>query len=148
MRGGRYSLGSLCPCLAWHGAWPLMWAQLSRSKGTSGRQGPAWGSELSIHHFVKSWSKGQPSLPQMQKPKPGFLPKAAKWENRDGSPIQSLSHESLVVGKKGSVGRGDGQEARSRDAADFRGSREAHIYCPARVMRWRAAQWLLDIGSQ
>lgn len=77
----------------------------------------------------------QPSLPKMQKPKPGFLPKAAKWENWDGSPIQCLSHESLAVGKEGSTGRGDGQEAGSSGAADFRVSREAHIYCPARVMR-------------
>lgn len=93
---------------------------------------------------MKSWSKAQPPLSQMQKPKPGFLPQGAEWENLDGSPIQSLTQESLVVGQKGSAGRGDGQEARSRGAADFRASREAHIYCPARAMRWHTAQWLLD----
>lgn len=55
------------------------------------------------------------------------LSKGAEQEKAVWSPVQSLPEDSLVVGKEGSVGRGDGQGAGSRGAADSRAGGEAHI---------------------
>lgn len=145
MRGGRYSLGNLCPCLAWHGALPLMWAPKmwrpwlwgQEAKEPLGDRGQP-GAESS--QSTTLWNPGPKCSHPFRRCRnlsPGFFPRAPS-----GRTWMGVTWE-LGGGPGGECREGTPQEARGRGAADFRASREdISIVWPA--MRWHTAQWLLD----